>query len=122
MLIRVGLDIRGLVPHDPIHGRLETTCIAQYERLMQRHWRLIEETGGSISTPFLIILIFWLAVMFGAFGLNAPHNLLPYITIALAAVSTASVIFVILDMDKPFGGIFTISSEPMRHALLHLSE
>lgn len=122
MLIRVELGIRGLVPHDPMQNRLETTCIAQYERLMQRHWRLIEETSGSMSTPFLIVLIFWLAVVFGAFGLNAPHNLLSYVTIALAGVSIASVIFVILDMDKPFGGIFAISSQPIRHALLHLSE
>jgi hypothetical protein len=63
-----------------------------------------------------------LAVVFSAFGLNAPHNLLSYVTIALAGVSIASVIFVILDMDKPFGGIFAVSSQPMRHALLHLSE
>jgi hypothetical protein len=122
MLIRVELGIRGLEPHDPMQSRLETTCIAQYERLMQRHWRLIEETSGSMSTPFLIVLIFWLAVVFSAFGLNAPHNLLSYVTIALAGVSIASVIFVILDMDKPFGGIFAVSSQPMRHALLHLSE
>src|ERR1700757_5347679 len=105
-----------------MQSRLEPACIAQYERLMQRHWRLIEETGGSISTPFLIVLIFWLAVVFGAFGLNAPHNLLSYVTIALAGVSISSAIFVILDLDTPFGGVFTVSSEPLRHALMHLSE
>lgn len=122
MLTRVEVGIRGLEPHDPMHRRLETTCIAQYERLMQTRWRLIEEAGTSISTPFLVVLIFWLSVVFGAFGLNAPHNLLSYVTIALAGISIASAIFVVLDMDQPFGGLFAISSQPMRHALLHLSE
>jgi len=122
MLAQVELGIRRLDPQDPIHRRLETTCIAQYERLMQTRLRLILEAGSSISTPFLIVLIFWLAVVFGAFGLNAPHNLLAYTTIALAAVSIASAIFVILDLDTPFEGIFMVSSQPMRHALMHLSE
>ena len=122
MLTRVEFGIRRLGPHDPIHSRLETTCIAQYERLMQTRWRLIEEARSSISTPFFVVLIFWLAVVFGAFGLNAPHNLLSYVMIALAALSISSAIFVILDLDTPFGGIFTVSSEPLRHALAHLSE
>jgi hypothetical protein len=122
MLTRVEFGIRGLEPHDWMHSRLETTCIAQYERLMQTRWRLIEEARISISTPFLVVLVFWLAVVFGAFGLNAPHNLLSYVTIALAALSIGSAIFVILDLDHPFGGIFTVSSQPLRHALTHLSE
>jgi hypothetical protein len=42
--------------------------------------------------------------------------------IALAALSISSAIFVILDLDHPFGGIFTVSSQPLRHALTHLSE
>jgi len=112
MLTRIEFGIRGLEARDPTHRRLETTGIAQYERLMQTRWRLIEEAGSSMSTPFLVVLIFWLAVVFAAFGLNAPHNLLSYITIALAALSVASAIFVILDLDQPFGGIFTVSSEP----------
>src|SRR5215469_10796143 len=112
MLTRIEFGIRGLEARDSMHRRLESTCIAQYERLMQTRWRLIEEAGSSMSTPFLVVLIFWLAVVFAAFGLNAPHNLLSYITIALAALSVASAIFVILDLDQPFGGIFTVSSEP----------
>jgi hypothetical protein len=122
LLARIEFGIRELEPHDPMHRRLETTCIAQYERLMQTRWRLIEEAGSSISTPFFVVLIFWLAVVFAAFGLNAPHNLLSYVTIALAAVSIASAIFVIIDLDQPFQGIFTVSSQPLRHALAHLSQ
>lgn len=122
MLTQVELGIRELEPHNPMQRRLETTCIAQYERLMQTRWRLIEESVSSISTPFLIVLVFWLAVVFAAFGLNAPRNLLSYTTIALAALSIASAIFVILDLDRPFQGIFMVSSAPLRHALVHLSE
>ena len=47
--------------------------------------------------------------------------MLSYITIVLGALSIASVIFVILDLDTPFTGIFTVSSQPLREALIQLS-
>ena len=49
------------------------------------------------------------------------HRIVPFL-LTLAAVAIASAVYVILDMDQPFGGIFTVSSQPLRHALLHLSE
>jgi hypothetical protein len=122
MLTHIEADIRQLEPHDPMHRRLASTCIAQFERLMQARWKLIEETGSSISTPFYIVLVFWLAVVFASFGLNAPRNALSYTTIALGALSIASAIFVILELSTPFGGLFKVSSQPMRDALAHLSQ
>jgi hypothetical protein len=102
--------------------RLLTTSIAQFERLMQTHWRLVEQTGSSISVPFYVVLVFWLAIVFGGFGLTAPRNALSYTTIALGGLSIASAIFVILELDTPFSGFFTVSSQPMRHALTHLTQ
>ena len=47
--------------------------------------------------------------------------MLSFITIGLGALSIASVVFVILDLDTPFSGLFMVSSAPMRAALAHLS-
>lgn len=41
--------------------------------------------------------------------------------VLLAAMSIASVIFVILDLDTPFSRIFMVSSQPMRDALVELA-
>jgi hypothetical protein len=40
-----------------------------------------------------------------------------YVTIGLGALSIASVVFMILDLDTPFTRLFMVSSEPMRKAL-----
>jgi hypothetical protein len=63
----------------------------------------------------------WLIVIFACFGLTGPRNGLVIVMIALCAVSIASAIFVILDMDNPFNGFIMISSEPMRSALVDVS-
>jgi len=56
------------------------------------------------------------------FGLSAQRNVLSYLTTVLGALSIASVVFVILDLDTPFEGIFAVSSQPMRDALAELSQ
>jgi hypothetical protein len=58
---------------------------------------------------------------FASLGLNAPRNVLSYTVIALGGLAIASAIFVILDMDTPFGGLFSVSRQPMRDALAQLS-
>jgi hypothetical protein len=60
--------------------------------------------------------------LFGGFGLTAPRNALSCTTIALGGLSIASAIFVILELDSPFSGFFTVSSQPMPHALTHLTQ
>lgn len=121
LLAQVESDIRGLAPSDPGHRRLLETCINQFEILMRARWKLIEEAHSSISMPFYIVLAFWLVIIFAGFGLSAPRNVLSYITIILGALSIASVIFVILDLDSPFSGIFMVSSQPLREALGQLN-
>jgi len=72
--------------------------------------------------PFYVVLVFWLAIVFGSFGLTMPRNALSYTAIGLGAVSIASAMFVILELDTPFSGLFTVSSQPLRDALAHLSQ
>ncbi|HXC90226.1 MAG TPA: hypothetical protein VNV18_08680 [Stellaceae bacterium] len=121
ILTRVETDIRGFEPEDPMHRRLALTCINQFELLMRARWKLVEEAHGSVSMPFYVVLAFWLVIIFASFGLSAPRNVLSYVTIVLGALSIASVIFVILDLDTPFSGVFMVSSQPLRDALAQLS-
>ena len=122
ILDSVDLGIRRLQPPDPFHARLATDCATFFGDVIKRRWILIEEAHGSISQPFLRVLVFWLMVVFASFGLFAPRNGMVLVAIALCAVCLTSAIFVILDMDLPYGGLFSISSQPMRDALAHMLE
>jgi hypothetical protein len=121
LLAQLEGDLRELEPQDRMHRRLYFTALNQFELLMHTRWKLIEEAHSSISTPFFVVLAFWLAIVFASFGLSAPRNLLSYLTILLGALSIASVVYVILDLDTPFSGVFMVSSQPMRDALTQMS-
>ena len=77
----------------------------------------VEEAQGSISYPFDRILVGWLLIIFLCFGLIAPRNALSLVTIMLGALSIASAVLVILDLDTPFTGPIMIGSQPMRDAI-----
>jgi hypothetical protein len=64
--------------------------------------------------------VFWLAVLFGSFGLFARPNATIIATLVVCALSVSGAIFLILEMDHPFRGMMQISSAPLRSALAHL--
>lgn len=113
--------IRHLDAQDAMHRTLAADCLAQYQRLVQDRWILIEDGHRSIGLPFFIVMTFWLMIVFTCFGLSAPRNLLVCTVITLGALSTASAVYVILDFDTPFSGGLTIPSQPMRDALDYLN-
>jgi hypothetical protein len=117
ILNNVGLNIDRLQPADPLHQALATRCSQLFSNVMAARWTVIEDAHGSLSAPFLGVLIFWLMLVFLSFGLQAPKNPLAGAIVLVAIISVASVMFVILDLDLPYGGFFGISSTSMRHAL-----
>lgn len=121
MLSEIEGMLRRLHPSDAMQQRLQNYAMSQYERLNARRWKLIEEAESSISRPFYVVMIFWLSVMFLGFGLSAQRNLLVLVMIGLGAGAIASVVFVIVDLDTPFTGLFGMSSQPIREALDQMS-
>ncbi|MBB5441575.1 MULTISPECIES: hypothetical protein [unclassified Paraburkholderia] len=119
MLTTVGRQLRQLRT-DALQQRALDDALTQYRRVIDARWKIIEEAHSSISQPFFKTLTFWLGVIFLSFGLIAPRNALALVTISLGAVSIASAVYVIVDLDTPFTGPIVISSLPLRDTLEHL--
>jgi hypothetical protein len=93
MLEHAQRDARELQPQDAFHQKIAAEIQTQFDQLIQRRWKLVEESRGAISTPFDRILVFWLTVIFLCFGLIAPRNALSFVTLAIGAFSIASAVF-----------------------------
>ncbi|HEX4507178.1 MAG TPA: hypothetical protein VH722_15720 [Alphaproteobacteria bacterium] len=101
--------------------QVRARCLALVEQVTQAHWSLITASQGSFSTPFFIVLVFWMSVAFLCLGLSAPANRLSLTVIALAALAMGSALFVIVDLDTLYDdGLFAISSGPMESALARM--
>jgi hypothetical protein len=81
-----------------------------------------KDSGVRQFSADLILLAFWLAIIFGTFGLFAPRNTTAVVALAVCALSISGSIFLVLEMDRPFGGLIQVSSAPMREALRQIRQ
>jgi hypothetical protein len=88
--------------------------------LGQARWVLFAQKGGSIPTPFLVVMVAWLTLILASFSLFAPRNLTVILTLFVCALAVSSALFLILELDQPFQGVIEISSAPLRNALAQL--
>jgi hypothetical protein len=91
------------------------------EEVVKARWRALGATS-TIPLPFLGVVIFWLTVTFGSFGLFSPQNGTVIVVLAIAAFSVAAAMFLVLELDGPYDGVIKVSSGPLRYALEHLGQ
>jgi Protein of unknown function (DUF4239) len=109
----VYVAIQGLSPHDDTQRALKAQIANLMVDLGQLRALLIAQSIPSISKPMLIILVSWLVVIFFGFSLIAPPNATTTLALVASAFSVAGAIFLILELDQPFGGLIHIPSEAM---------
>ena len=117
----LGSRLRRLDPADPLHQRLQTACEQQYTDLVKSRWQVIEQARASFTQAFYWVLVLWLVILFASLGLTAPASPVAVIVIGLSAISITSAVFVIQDLDMPYGGLFGIPSTAMRNALADMT-
>ena len=114
--------IQGLAPRNDFQRSLQSQALQIALELGQARSLLLEQAGSSIPAPFLVVMVFWLAIIFTSFGLFAPYNATVVATLFLCALSVSGAVFLILEMYTPFEGLIQIPSTPLRTALMHLGQ
>jgi len=116
------LAVQRLSPHDDAQRTLKTQIATLLVDLGQLRSLLVAESIPSISRPMLLILVSWLVVIFFGFSVIAPPNATTALALVASAFSVAGAIFLILELDHPFGGVIHIPSEPLNNLLTHLAK
>jgi hypothetical protein len=109
--------IQALTPKGEGQVSLKAAAIKTITDIGQERWQLFAQKGSSIPVPFLVVLVFWLAMIFASFSMFVRPNITVVVTLMICALSVSGAIFLILEMDRPFEGFMKISSDPLRSAL-----
>jgi len=119
---RVYMAVQNLVPRDDTQRSLKTEAINVAVDLGQIRTLLVAQTVPSISKLMLSVLISWLVIIFFSFSMLAPMNFRAVTALIVSALSVCGAIWLILELDRPFGGLIGLSSDPMRNALAQLAK
>ena len=112
--------LQQLQPNNDSQRAVQAQVLSAVANLSQARLSLFAQSNDAIPTPFLAILIFWVAIIFTSFGLFVRPNRIVIVTFFVGGLSVASAILLILEMGQPFTGLMQISSEAPRHALAPL--
>jgi hypothetical protein len=114
--------IQNLSPKDDVQRSIQAQASSTLLALGQTRWLMAEQRVNSVSSPLLIVLLFWLTIIFTSFGLFAPRNATVVVSLLVSALSVSGAVFLILEMYSPYAGLIHVSSAPLRTALAHLSK
>ncbi|TYO64282.1 DUF4239 domain-containing protein [Bradyrhizobium hipponense] len=114
------VKLQQLSPPNDWQRSLQSRAIQIATDIAQTRLLLFAQTNNSIPMPFLVVLIFWLTIIFGSFGLFAKPNTTVFGSLFVFALSAAGAIYLVLELGQPFAGLMQISSVPLRIALTPL--
>ena len=115
-------QLRALTPRDDYQRSLQARAVDLAERILQARWLVFTGSEASFPLSFLVVMLFWLTITFGTFGLLGARNATVLGALFVFALSVGSAVFLILELDQPFDGVLKVSAEPLRYAHAHLNQ
>jgi len=115
--------LRQLSPRNDDQRGLQSRALQINMEIADAIFPIILQAGqSSVPMPFLVLLVCWLSIIFFSFGLFTSPNTTVIVVLLVCALSAASALYLILELDQPYGGFIKISSDPLRNALARLGQ
>ena len=106
-----------LEARDDVERALKSLAVSLIVEIGQIRSLMRAESVASVSKPMMVVVVLWLVMIFLGFSLIAPSNATANFALIGSALCAAAAIFLILELDHPFGGLMQISSEPLLNEL-----
>jgi hypothetical protein len=113
--------VANLSPKTDAQRVSQSRAVQLAETVGETRLLLGEQERGSLSWPFLVVLVFWLAVLFAGFGLFVRFNATVFAALVIGAMSVAGALFLIIEMNQPYSGLMRISDAPIRDVLSQMA-
>jgi hypothetical protein len=111
-------QLEDLTPRTEAQRGMQNRALQLSETIGQtRLLMFAQRSGGSVSWPFLTVLVFWICVLFLGFGLFTRANATVVIALLVGTLSVSGAVFLILELNTPYRGLMKISDAPLRAAM-----
>lgn len=123
-------DIANLKPKNEIQKELRSRAIAMVGgnhnfgtrgNLAQKRW-LFTVGDANAPRPIYLLVILSLGLEFFCFGLLTKPHRFTYLSTTLAGVVVATTMLVVVELDNPMDGFFTVWVEPLQKAELLMNQ
>jgi len=110
--------IANLAPATQQQTFLQREALVQVLQLVRIASNMATTDGGLGSrSVLLMIVVTWYVFLFFANGLFARPNPIAIMAMLVGAAAVASAVLMVLELDRPFGGMLSVSDASMRTAI-----
>ena len=113
--------LSALTPRNAVLTLLISSMGASSASFQQTRLLMSLELASAISWPLIVIVVSWAMLLFFGFGVVSGLNTTSLGALAFGAFAVASAIFLILELNQPFSGVFRIPAASIEQTLAALS-
>ena len=113
--------IDALSPKNDAQRGLKTRAEQAVAEIARTRLLMFADGDTPVLTPFLLVLMFWLVVIFASLGLFVERSRVVVAVLLVLALSISSALFLIADLSRPFAGVMQIPREQLKHTLAPLN-
>jgi CDP-diglyceride synthetase len=121
LLVEVARMVLELTPAAAHQRWVQGQVVGAAANIGQTRWQLAEERRITVPTALLVLLVFWLMLLFGSYGLFAPRHATTIVVLFLSVVAASGAIMLIIDLEQPWLGVIHLSADPLQHAIAVLN-
>lgn len=114
--------IKALKPSSDHLAQEQARAIDLATEIMHDRWLLTTDRAASTPTVFLLVVLAWLGLEFFIFGLFASPTPPVVLATFLGAVTVASAMFLVLDLEAPTSGVMRVSTKSLERAIAILGQ
>lgn len=118
----IQVDLRSLTSSTDAQKWLKSRALQLSGQIAETKWLRPEAESQGFPSLLILCLVFWLALLFGSFGMLSPMNITVVVTLLVSALSVAGALVLIIDMDHPHLGFVRVSDAPLRLAIERLGQ
>jgi hypothetical protein len=100
--------LASLTPHTPEQTQLISYVRSVTASFQETRLVMSEQLASSMSWPLISIVVAWAMLLFCGFGVLSGLNPTTVAAVAFGAFAVASAIFLILELNMPFSGLFRV--------------
>lgn len=106
-----------LTPKTDAQKQMLASATAASTQIAQTRVMMILQLAAGINWPLLSIVVAWSLLLFCGYGLVSPMNATVLTALALGAMAVASALLLIIELSRPYAGVFKIPAGSVEQAL-----
>jgi hypothetical protein len=108
MFMAMNVGISSLTPKTPVQTQLISTIGLNASIIEQTRLLMSLQLASPVSWPLLNIVVSWAMLLFMGFGVLSRFNATSVVALAFGSFAVASAVFLILELNEPFTGLFRV--------------